>query len=63
MVLDRNGTVYAYNSSGTYVSSSNFSLTSANGAPSGITWDGTYYRVLDSVDDKVYTYDANGYVE
>ena len=33
---------------------------SANSAPRGITWDGTYYRVVDSADDKVYTYTSSG---
>ena len=35
-------------------------LAAANGNPRGITWDGTYLRVLDRDDDKVYTYDASG---
>ncbi len=31
-----------------------------NGWPEGITWDGTYFRVPDLTDDKVYTYDTDG---
>ena len=26
----------------------------------GRWWDGTYFRVVDSVDDKIYTYDSDG---
>ena len=31
-------------------------LTSSNTAPNGITWDGAYFRVVDSGNDKVYSY-------
>ena len=36
-----------------------FTLKSENSSPTGITWDGTYYRVLDG-DRNVYAYDLNG---
>ena len=37
-----------------------FGLTaSGNDDPSGITWDGTYFRVVDE-DDRVYTYNGSG---
>ena len=37
-----------------------FDLAAGNTDPTGITWDGTYFRVVDGTDLKVYTYDANG---
>ena len=50
--------VYAYDSSGGFVSS--FKLNSENTGPQGITWDGTYLRVVDFTTDKVYSYDSSG---
>ena len=43
---------------GDYIGS--FNLVSDNSAPWGISWDGTYFRVADWYDDKVYTYDTDG---
>ena len=37
-----------------------FDLVPANNSPTDITWDGTYYRVLESSDRKVYAYDSDG---
>ena len=37
-----------------------FGLVSANDNSDGITWDGSYFRVLDAGDDKVYTYTSSG---
>ena len=42
---------------GVYQPTQDFILTTANSSPGGITWDGTYFRVVDATDDKVYTYD------
>ena len=52
-------TVQAYNASGNRVSSQDFTLVSDNDLPTGIVWDGNYFRVTDS-DNKVYAYDADG---
>ena len=43
-----------------YTSAQDFNLASDNSNPRGMTWDGTYYRVVDSTDDKVYTYSSSG---
>ena len=43
--------------------SGDFTFNSANAVPRGLTWDGTYYRVLDSGnggDNRVYAYDSSG---
>ena len=45
---------------GDYLSASTFLLDSANRNPTGFTWDGTYFRVVDIVDVKVYSYTAAG---
>ena len=37
-----------------------FNLASDNDDPEGITWDGTYWRVVDREDRRVYTHDAGG---
>ena len=37
-----------------------FDLTSGNDDPKGIAWDGTYLRVVDGADDKVYSYTSSG---
>ena len=37
-----------------------FDLASGNTDAFGITWDGAYFYVVDSTDDKVYVYDADG---
>ncbi|OGG73302.1 hypothetical protein A3A34_03410 [Candidatus Kaiserbacteria bacterium RIFCSPLOWO2_01_FULL_50_24] len=48
--------VYKYNSNGTYASFSFDTAASGNGGPLGITWDGTYFWVMDEDDDEVYQY-------
>ena len=45
---------------GDYVSAQDFNLDSDNGNPSRIAWDGTYHRVVDNSDGKVYSYDSSG---
>ena len=50
----------AYAAVGDYVSAQDFNLTSDNGNPSRIGWDGTYHRVVDNADGKVYSYDSSG---
>ncbi len=45
---------------GDHISSEDFDLTGANGDARGIAWDGTYFRVADSYDAKVYTYSSSG---
>ena len=45
---------------GDHISPADFNLTAANDHPVGITWDGTYLRVLDSSDNKVYSYTSSG---
>ena len=55
--------VYAYNQSGSYVSSQNFNLNSGNSSATGITWDGTHFRVVDSGQDKVFSYTLAGSYE
>jgi hypothetical protein len=45
---------------GTYQSTSFDTAASGNGAPVGITWDGTYFWVTDNTDAEVYRYNANG---
>ena len=42
------------------VSDQDFDLAASNADPAGTTWDGTYFRVVDSGDDKVYTYNSSG---
>ena len=37
-----------------------FNFASGNTRPRGIAWDGAYFYVVDSGDDKVYVYDADG---
>ena len=50
--------MYAYDSSGNYVSS--FKLNADNTGAGGIAWDGTFLWVLDTSDEKVYSYDSSG---
>ena len=45
---------------GDYVSGQDFDLAAGNGTAHGMTWDGTYYRVVDHGGDKVYTYNSSG---
>ena len=45
---------------GNYNASADFDLAADNEHPFGITWDGTYFRVVDTTDDKVYSYTAVG---
>ena len=52
--------VFAYDAAGVYQAALDFNLAAANGNPSGITWDGLYFRVVDRIDDKIYTYAAAG---
>ena len=50
----------AYDTVGALVAGSTFSLYADNDHGYRIEWDGTYFRVLDSTDDKVYSYTAQG---
>ena len=45
---------------GGHVSSEDFNLAAGNSNALGITWDGTYFRVTDRNDGKVYAYNASG---
>ena len=40
---------YSYDSGGVYQSAQDFNLTSGNTSANGITWDGTYFRVVDNI--------------
>ena len=45
---------------GEYTGFSFDTAASGNGDPLGITWDGTYFWVVDVTDDEVYKYNSNG---
>ena len=50
--------ILALTSDGAYVATQDIDLVSANNDARDIAWDGSYLRVLDSIDDKVYTYEG-----
>ena len=43
-----------------HVAAADFDLASGNDDGRGIDWDGTYFRVVDRTDDKVYSYNSGG---
>ena len=45
---------------GDRISTADFDLAPDNGGADGIAWDGTHYRVVDNIDDKVYSYTSSG---
>ena len=52
--------VYAYSSSGSYVSSESFHLSSGNTNSRGITWHGSHFYVTDRYYGHVYAYNSSG---
>ena len=52
--------IRVYTQSGTYVSGLSFSLPVSNTNGAGVTHDGALIRVVDSSDDKVYSYNSSG---
>ena len=59
-VTERDGSVFAYNTSGTNVPSNNFDLAGVNIYAEGIAYANNRWWVVDSDDNKVYGYDSNG---
>ena len=52
--------VFSYTTDGTHAPGQDFELVAANSSPQGITYDdaGPYFRVVDALDHKVYSYEA-----